>query len=66
MQKISCPTLLLVGQDSLHVVETAEEMAEKIQPKYLSMQIFEGTGAPVYKDKPQEAYETVKQFLKQF
>lgn len=66
MAKIQCPTLLLVGRDSLHVVEAAEAMAEKINPEYLDMKIFEDVGGPVYKDDPEGSYKVVKQFLHKF
>ncbi|MCK4607994.1 MAG: alpha/beta hydrolase [Gammaproteobacteria bacterium] len=63
IDKIQCPTLLLVSSDSLHVVEAATAMAEQIEPKYLNMELFENTGAPVYKDSPEKSYQIVKQFL---
>jgi len=63
VHKIQCPTLMLVGSDSLHLVEAANEMAEKIDPKYVTMEIFENTGAPVYKDEPDKSYQIVKKFL---
>ena len=63
MHKIQCPTLLLVGEDSYHVPEAAKQMAAKIKPKYLTMEIIKDAGAPVYKDKPKETYIAVKQFL---
>lgn len=63
MHKIQCPTLLLVGEDSLHVVEAAEVMANNIDKKYLTMDIFENCGAPVYKDQPKESFNSVNRFL---
>lgn len=66
MNKIHCPTLLLVGEDSLHVVPAAIEMAEKIDPKFLTIKIFKNIGGPVYKDKPAESYQVVREFLDKF
>jgi len=64
LKKIQCPTLLLVGEESLHVVEAADEMAAKIDKKFLSMKLFHHAGAPVYKDAPQAAYDVVQGFLR--
>jgi pimeloyl-ACP methyl ester carboxylesterase len=66
LTKIQCPTLLLVGEDSLHVVEAAREMSEQIDPACLTMKIFKNAGAPVYKDQPTKSFEVVNQFLKGF
>jgi hypothetical protein len=54
---------LLVGDKSLHVVEAAEEMVKRINPKYVIKKLFKDTGAPVYKDMPEESYIVVKEFL---
>lgn len=54
----------MVGADSpTHLVLRAEEMAEKIDDKYVTMSIFQNAGGPVYKDQPEEAYKVVKEFL---
>jgi pimeloyl-ACP methyl ester carboxylesterase len=67
LSKIKCPTLLMVGADSpLHVTKRAEEMRDKINSEYVKMEIFKEAGAPVYKDKPEEAYQVIKEFLLQF
>ena len=38
-------------------------MANKIDLKYLTLEIFKNAGAPVYKDQPEKAYEIVRKFL---
>ena len=63
MHKITCPSLLLVGEDSLHLPEFANQMATKINPEYVTMKVFKNAGAPVYKDNPKEAYSAIKNFL---
>ena len=63
IHKITCPSLLLVGEDSLHLPEFATQMASRINPEYLTMKVFNNAGGPVYKDSPKEAYITVKDFL---
>jgi proline iminopeptidase len=63
VNKIQCPTLMLVGSDSLHLVDAAEEMAGKIDSKYVTLEVFEHAGAPVYKDEPDKSYKVVKEFL---
>lgn len=63
VHNIQCPTLMLAGSDSLHLVEAAKEMTSKIDSKYLTLEVFENTGGPVYKDKPDKSYQVVKKFL---
>lgn len=64
LAKIQCPTLLMVGEESpFHVLARAEEMAKSIAPQWVKLKIFTEAGAPVYKDKPEEAYSVVKNFL---
>lgn len=63
MDKIICPTLLLVGEESpLHVPIRAIEMLEK-NPQHMQMHMIKGAGAPVYKDKPEESKQVVAAFL---
>lgn len=66
LKKIQCPTLLLVGEDSLHVVEAAYEMAKNIPSSWVTMEVFPKVGGPVYKDDPEKSYHVVRNFLKQF
>ncbi|MGD9152281.1 MAG: alpha/beta hydrolase [Gammaproteobacteria bacterium] len=63
VHKIQCPTLMLAGSDSLHLVEAAKEMASKIDSEYLTLEVFANTGAPVYKDEPDKSCQVVKKFL---
>lgn len=61
--KIQCSTLLLAGTDSLHLVDAAKEMAGKIDSKYVTLEVFENAGAPVYKDEPDKSYKVIGKFL---
>lgn len=64
LHKINCPTLFMVGADSpTHLLSRAEEMASRIQEKYVHMAIIEDAGGSVYKDQPEEAYKVVREFL---
>ena len=65
LHKIHCPTLMMVGTDSLHVERAAEIMRAEITPQWLDYQLFERAGSPVYKDQPDMAFDVVKNFLKQ-
>ena len=64
LKKIKCPTLLMIGASSpLHLPIRAQEMAEEIAPELLTVHLFKDAGAPVYKESPEEAEKTVRQFL---
>jgi len=55
----------MAGKDSLHLVENAEEMAKRIDTNFVTWHLFKNAGGPVYKDQPQEARHTVRQFLQE-
>jgi pimeloyl-ACP methyl ester carboxylesterase len=67
MQKIKCPTLFMVGGDSpVHLPKFAKAMADRMDKKFVNMKVFEGAGAAVYKDSPEEAFLVVKAFLEKY
>ncbi len=64
VHKIACPTLFMVGEESPgHPPKAAKEMASKINDQWVTYHEFDGAGAPVYNDSPEEAYRAVKQFI---
>ncbi len=64
INKIQCPTLLMVGEESPgHPPKAALEMADKINKKWITYYEFKGAGAPVYKDTPEEAYQVIRKFI---
>jgi pimeloyl-ACP methyl ester carboxylesterase len=64
LHNIQCPTLFMVGAESpFHLPKRALEMAEKIRPELVQLEIFEGAGAAVYKDAPETSLEVVRKFI---
>ena len=61
---INCPTLLMVGEQSPgHPPHSAQIMAQHIPSQWVQYHEFQGAGAPVYNDSPQESYQIVKGFI---
>jgi proline iminopeptidase len=64
MEKIQCPTLLMIGADSpFHFPQAAQDMAASIKANLVTMALIEKAGAAVYKDQPEESYQIVGTFL---
>jgi pimeloyl-ACP methyl ester carboxylesterase len=67
LEKIKCPTLFMVGAESpFHLPARAVEMAERIPIELVTLHLFVGAGAPVYKDSPEEAESVVRTYLNFF
>ena len=64
LQKICCPTLFMVGEESpLHPPVRAVEMLERTPKGLGEMHLFKNAGAAVYKDAPEEAEKVVREFI---
>ena len=64
VEKIQCPTLFMVGEESPgHPPKTAEVMADRVEQRFRHYHVFKDAGAPVYKDSPQEAERVVREFI---
>ncbi|MEM9243393.1 MAG: alpha/beta hydrolase [Pseudomonadota bacterium] len=63
---IACPTLFMVGEKSPgHPPKSAKDAATRIKPELVTYHEFNNAGAPVYNDAPDEAYQVVRQFVKE-
>jgi pimeloyl-ACP methyl ester carboxylesterase len=59
---IRCPTLVLAGElDPITPVADAEDIAAVIP--HCELRVFEGAGHGVFRDKPEEALEVIREFV---
>jgi len=64
LAKISCPTLILIGNDDpMATVEGAEELASLIPAGLATIVRFESTGHNVVREQPERALEVIAEFL---
>lgn len=61
-----CPVLVLVGElDPVCPMACSKEIAESLPAKYCHLVSIQGAGHGVWKDKPEEAYAAVRDFILQ-
>jgi proline iminopeptidase len=59
---ITCPTLVLAGElDPITPVADAEDIAAAIP--HAELRVFDGAGHGVFRDKPDEALEVIREFV---
>jgi len=59
---IACPTLVLAGElDPITPVADAEDIAAAIP--HAELRVFDGAGHGVFRDKPDEALEVIREFV---
>ena len=64
LYRINTPTLILAGDlDPEHPWQSAEEMAAKMQPDKVNLNIIPGAGDTVYRDKPEETERIIRSFI---
>ena len=65
LAKIHCPTMVVVGDlDPITPVACAREIAESLPGGVGRLEIFEGCGHGVHRDRPDEAEALLRDFLK--
>ncbi len=63
LDKIHCKILYLVGEeDPVHPVASAVETANYLKSN-CQLTVIKNTGDPVYRDKPDETYKIIIDFL---
>lgn len=64
LANIRCPTLVLAGTyDPITPVACAEEIAAMLPDGFAQLEIFDGAGHGVHRDRPEEAEQVLRAFL---
>ena len=64
LSKVTCPTLVLAGQDDpITTIADAEEMAAALPAHLVTFEKFEHCGHPTYADAPLRTFRLIREFL---
>ena len=66
LRKISCPTLVLVGEeDPITPPADSEDIAAALPPDRVRLERFAGCGHGVFRDAPDRAFGVIREFLRE-
>jgi len=64
LHTIACPTLILAGADDpVAPLESAREIADRIDPALVHLEVFEGCGHGVFREDPDRAFAVLREFV---